>query len=551
MYVAAYVALMFKFGKDTQQRSAVNRFLCCWPDLYKGTACLLYNIIFAPVILIVHAIRIYGFSCVGIYCRRLFWLVFGGCTSYFTDPEFPPQASSLGTVGGDFANTEAGKKEADVAWVRAMDFSKADVRHSTPHPHLHNTDMCLFEGSIEATDILQGALGDCWLLAAMATLSEHEGAISSLFLTPEVDPRGKYHIELYDPQKKHWQTLVVDDYVPCEVERRAPDGVRRGGDGLPMAQYAHPHGKEIWAMLLEKAFAKFCGSYAAIEAGITEWGIVCMTGGNAWRFESAAGGTWERSDLTIIDDPKDKRACGFRPTEERHSCVELFELLRHYHRHGAVLCCGGVKDAGKARGLVQKHAFSLLQVRTARKTWGSNDYFRFVQVRNPWGTGEWTGPWSDDSPEWQHYPHVKQELRFEKIDDGSYWMQWEDFCEYWSYVGCVDCNTDINSIRPPLHLESEPAGPLKAFCLGCGQFWCLCYGLRHLLFGHQASSEQIADHEIGRTCGVDPSGMYCRVCEHDTVHVDSNGGKLVKDPHEATFGSSPKAGQKGRLLGGA
>jgi len=497
-------------------------------------------------------VRIYLGSCVHMYARRAFWLTLGRFTDHFTDKDFPPELASLGEVGGDAANQEAGKSDWNVTWVRAADFDKPDVRSAAQkRPHLHNTDMCLFQGRIEATDILQGALGDCWLLAAMATLSEHEGAISSLFQTPEVDPRGKYYIRLFDPQEKRWKSIVVDDYVPCMKDPNAADCVHRGPGGLPEAQYARPHGKEIWAMLLEKAFAKMCGSYAAIEAGITEWGIVCMTGGKAWRYEAGADNIWDRSDLVIMDDPRDKRACGFRKAEERHDSSELFELLRFYHRNGALLCCGGVKEAGQAKGLVQKHAFSLLQIRTVRKDWESDQYFRFVQVRNPWGTGEWTGPWSDSSPEWEQYPHVKQQLGFQRGDDGAYWMQWEDFCEYWSYVGCVDYNLDINSLSPPLHDEHEPDGPLKAFFQGCGEFWCLGAGFRRFFMSHQASSEHVPASEFRRSCGIDPSGVYCRVCEQEPVHVLSKGGQLVKDPHELRFAGHDDHSGKRALLGGA
>lgn len=307
-------------------------------------------------------------------------------------------------------------------------------------------------------------------------------------------------------------------------------------------------------MLLEKAFAKLCGSYAAVEAGITEWGIMCMTGGAAWRYEVTGSRRWQRSDLVIMDDPRDKRACGFRATEECHDSGELFELLRYYHRHGAVLCCGGVQAAGEAHGLVCKHAFSLLQVRTVRKAWDSDQYFRFVQVRNPWGTGEWTGPWSDESTEWERYPHVKQQLCFERGDDGVYWMQWEDFCEYWSYVGCVDCTTDIHSLHPPVRPETEAAGPLRSCLVGCGQYWCMCAGLRHLFVAHEASSKQLSTPEFRSVCGLDPSGLYCRVCEQEAVHVEGKGAQLVMDPHEVRVGGGAWGAPSGKgqaLLGGA
>ncbi len=72
----------------------------------------------------------------------------------------------------------------------------------------------------------------------------------------------------------------------------------------------------------------------------------------------------------------------FITQDEKHDDEDFFQLLRHYHRQGAVLCCGGVQEAGQKQGLVQKHAFSLLQVRAVPLNWHSNEYFRMV----PWST---------------------------------------------------------------------------------------------------------------------------------------------------------------------
>jgi len=459
----------------------------------------------------------------------MYWLLGGCCSSFYTDQDFPPQDSSLGKVGGDSANSKSGKSGAStVTWVRAMDFCR-QKGDKPSHPTLGDSKMCLFQGRIEAQDILQGALGDCWLLAAMATLAEHEGAIDSLFMEHCVQPHGQYHIKLFDPQVKQWTVIKLDDFVPCKPDPSDSQGlgVARTRDGMPQALYAKPHGKETWVMLLEKAFAKLCGSYAATEGGITEWAISAMTGGNAWRYErTASEKSWERMDL-VTQKSDDKRACAFRHNDEKHDDEDFFQLLRHYHRQGAVLCCGGVQEAGQKQGLVQKHAFSLLQVRAVPLNWHSNEYFRMVQIRNPWGTGEWKGSWCDDSPLWDKYPHVKSTLGFSDRDDGTYWMQWEDFCEFWSYVGCVDFGTGIFSLKPPLMPDSEVLSPLKSCLLGCSRFWCLCHGPRHLFLSHEASDEHIQSAVYRQSFGCDPRGAYCRLCEREMVHVQ--GDELMKN----------------------
>ncbi|CAK9091177.1 unnamed protein product [Durusdinium trenchii] len=522
-YLLIYGCLRWRLQAESPERRLVDRWLWCWPNLYEGQACCLYNVLFSPILLTIHATRIYLPSCLKAYVWRLYWVCCGCCSKLFTDEEFPPSAASLGTVGGDSANATSGKDNSNVVWVRAMDFSRQDSAKPT-HPTLGDSHMCLFEGSIEAQDILQGALGDCWLLAAMATLAEHEGAINSLFAETCVQPNGKYHVKLFDPQLKQWTVICIDDFVPCVADPRDPEKAAME-DGMPKALYAHPHGREIWVMLLEKAFAKLCGSYAATEAGITEWAISAMTGGNAWRYERTES-TWERMDL-VTQISKDKRACAFKPSDEKHEDEDFFQLLRHYHRQGAVLCCGGVQAAGQKQGLVPKHAFSLLQVRAVPVNWHSNEYFRMVQIRNPWGTGEWKGSWCDGSPLWMKYPHVQSALDFSSRDDGTYWMQWEDFCKFWGYVGCVDIGTSIFSLRPPLMSDADPASPFKACALGCFNFWCLCNGCRHLFFSHQASDAHLAAAVYQRSFGCDPRGAYCRLCEHEMVHI--HGDELVQN----------------------
>ena len=59
-----------------------------------------------------------------------------------------------------------------------------------------------------------------------------------------------------------WQTIVVDDYFPCNYYGPA---FTRGNDN------------EIWVLILEKAWAKLFGSYERIEAGLAREALKSLT----------------------------------------------------------------------------------------------------------------------------------------------------------------------------------------------------------------------------------------------------------------------------------
>jgi len=278
--------------------------------------------------------------------------------------------------------------------------------------------------------------------------------------------------------------------------------------------FAAPHSSEIWVMILEKAMAKMCGSYAAIEGGITEWGIMCMTGMNGWRYY-IENGVWTRNDIIPQKDKNDKRECGLHATGEKYDSTAFFKVIQYFHRNGAVLCCGGVTKAGEQQGLITGHAFSLLQVKTVLKQAMPPEYIRMVQLRNPWGKDFWKGGWSDKSPLWDQHSLVKKALKPVDKDDGKFWMCWDDFIIYWGYIGVVDCTTDILNMRPPTSDETAKAGPLKACCVGNCEYWLKCLGPWRLLQPHVASKQGLKPSDFERKCGMDIQGCYCRLCEHE------------------------------------
>merc|ERR1711865_757354 len=200
------------------------------------------NALFSPILLCFHALRLYCCPCVFSYIEKCIGHTFRAicceCCWRFTDSEFPPNSDTIGKTEKSFVPgirddacccpslVETG---GDVWWRRAEELFEKE----------HEAQ--LFSGGITPSDIAQGSLGDCWLLAAIATLAEHEGVIESCFISTNYSPLGRYKIALWNPVKNERETFSIDDTIPCNK------------DGKPL--FTTPNGNELWVFLLEKAFA--------------------------------------------------------------------------------------------------------------------------------------------------------------------------------------------------------------------------------------------------------------------------------------------------------
>jgi len=272
-----------------------------------------------------------------------------------------------------------------------------------------------------------------------------------------------------------------------------------------MGKFAKPHGNETWAMLMEKAFAKMYGNYSRLEGGQMHWALTAITGNPAVTFTRDflhGRSEWSAnySSRDLLDDD------------------EFFKFLLRTWRNGAFICCALIAPADK-KGLIDGHAYSVLKLRTVHRRVGSRDTFRMVQIRNPHGGGEWKGPWSDNSSAWRDHPYVASKLQSDLQEDGTFWMQWEDFVVFWKSVHIVDCATNIRAVATPVYDEQSCCGPIKACLMGCFRFWCCCMGCFKLYCG-RASARDFEGLKAGmdQKCGIDQKGLFCHCCEADTAY---------------------------------
>lgn len=72
--------------------------------------------------------------------------------------------------------------------------------------------------------------------------------------------------------------------------------------------------------------------------------------------------------------------------------------------------------------LLPAHAYSIIIV---KETHGH----KLLNIRNPWGSFEWDGDWSSESPLWT--PEIRKELNpMLEENDGTFWMSFNDFTKY-------------------------------------------------------------------------------------------------------------------------
>lgn len=344
------------------------------------------NVFISPFMLVLKSITAYIYPCITGSFTQLWYYIAKKFDIFsivmFVDPEFMPVADSLG-------NTQVGAA-AMCTWVRVPKLigNAQPVGKNKTVPK-----MVLFSKNIAPNDVKQGGLGNCWLLAALSALAEQPHYIRQMFVTNQINPRGRYKIKMYCPVDKKTMIISIDDLIPCYTSV------------ANHTVFSHPQGNEAWVLLIEKAFAKYAGSYHNLEGGLMIYALTAFTGCNGSHFSKnwdswGNSGLWTRSELHVIRDPKvegmprRRDMISFNSTQDGTTDDDaMFEMVFRLLKHRCIVAAGSVgRDTtitdgrGKEGGIVGGHAYSILK---AFKPHLTTQNLRLVQLRNPWGTFEW------------------------------------------------------------------------------------------------------------------------------------------------------------------
>lgn len=296
----------------------------------------------------------------------------------FIDPFFKPEEGSIIYVDmTKDASKEITKDEIDsikgLVWRRPAEIFRDNYN--------------LFKG-IEADDIKQGILGNCYFLSSIAAIAEFKERIENVFVEKSLSKNNQYQVKLIIQGKP--KIVIVDDYIPClKNSKKAAFTHCRGADN------------EIWVSLIEKAWAKINGSYAMTIAGLPSEGMSTLT---------------EAPTVTYI--------------HKKYSTDQIWKILYDSDKKDYIICTCTRGDAGldgvsiDSVGLVPGHAYTIISLHEYKD-------LKLIKIRNPWGSFEWKGDYSDSSNLWNS--DLKKFVNYVNSDDGTFFMKFTDFLNFFPY----------------------------------------------------------------------------------------------------------------------
>ncbi|XP_048829895.1 calpain-14-like isoform X2 [Brienomyrus brachyistius] len=227
---------------------------------------------------------------------------------------------------------------------------------------------------------------DCWFLASVGALTFQKQLLNQVVPIDQGfgrDYAGIFHFRFWRFGK--WVDVVIDDKLPTI-------------DGQLI--FVHPTNKhEFWVALLEKAYAKVCGSYSDLKAGSVSEAMMDFSGGVHVMYK-------------LKEAPPD-----------------LWDLMNRAVKHKSLMGCGTPKgetdeNVELPNGIVQGHAYAITGV---QQVMSRGRPVNLVRIWNPWGKGEWKGDWSDRSSSWQTVTEEDRMSCLQICDNGEFWMSMKDF----------------------------------------------------------------------------------------------------------------------------
>jgi hypothetical protein len=237
----------------------------------------------------------------------------------------------------------------------------------------------LFVDGATPDDPIQNGLGDCYLLAALSSLArDHAEPLQRDLIRANRD--GTFTVRLFE------RTSSSGSVRPVEITVDGSLPIRSGSGERAYARSRNP--AELWPSLVEKAYAKWKGGYAALVQGQPGSTLEALTG-------------WRPRAVHLCPD-HDPASVGRALKADLDAGRALTAMT---HRHDEARYHG--------TGVYPHHVYSVLDVKEREGAW-------FIRLRNPLADIEPAGPQAPG-----------------QAVDGDFWLRAGDFVRLFLQVDSV------------------------------------------------------------------------------------------------------------------
>ena len=253
-------------------------------------------------------------------------------------------------------------------------------------------EISIFGETISENDIKLGMVKDAYFVAAIKALIQFPSMIIQLFKTMTL-PKDDSGIQIFLKIEGVWTIYVIDNYFPVSKET---------GETI----FCDSPTKNLWAVLLEKAWAKANFGYGNIVKGFTNEVFNALT-----------------PFITIpINVPK----------EDSES---LWESIKVVEKNNCIMTATvkedtpGIEDVG----LIENYSFIFIS--TIEKTVNKKN-IKLLKMWNPFNEGNWKGDYSPNSEIWTE--NLIKEFDFKgESEDGTFLISFEDLRIYFRLINIL------------------------------------------------------------------------------------------------------------------
>ncbi|KAG2374968.1 hypothetical protein C9374_010342 [Naegleria lovaniensis] len=313
----------------------------------------------------------------------------------FFDPNFPPGTKSLlgtGNLAEFQLPAHIKNLETGIVWLR-------------PHEIAGVTKPSLFVDGHDFGDVMQGALGNCWIMSGFSIVANYPHLMKKIILESKCDPSiGKYTFCFFKEGES--KQVVIDDLIPCDALSRS------------YLFSCSRDSNELWVPLLEKAYASLYGNYYALMGGHLKDSLVDLTGGIPFTCKVSSQNIEEIWNL-VCSLPKQNTDL------TRCKSIKLMGARSE-------------TSASDFTGIINFHAYAIIEAIELPSHLTNGKRVRLIKMKNPWANStEWRGDWSDSSSLWT--PELRKFVGNQfNTQDGIFFMSLEYFAVQWNLIEGVE-----------------------------------------------------------------------------------------------------------------